>query len=641
MRFSESFLRALKDRASIAAYAGKLVAWDRKKSLPSKGDYWAPCPFHSEKTASFHVRDQQGAYKCFGCGESGGVLDLAMKLEGLSFPEAVERVAAFAGMPLPEDDGPRDDAEEQRRKRLFAAMARAQDFFREHLAGPKGREARAYLERRALPPDVQEQFGIGYAPGGWTDTLEVLKKAGFTPEELIGAGLVSAGDGDRRAIDVFRDRIMFPINDAQGRIIAFGGRALDPNAKAKYLNSPDTPLFHKGRNLYRLKEARALLAKSKRAGLVVGEGYLDVVAFERAGIAAVAPLGTALTEDQLALIWRAGGEPIFCFDGDGAGRRAADKALDLALPQMGPGRTLAIALMPEGEDPDDVYRHSGAPALHALLAAALPAAEALFERERAREVLDSPERKSGFKKRLREAAFRIADEETKKLYLSDLMAKADEVLRPARKGQPGADEQFTKRPPGKFVKGKFEPDPRPTAELKARQAAGPRYLAMENFLREAVDRPQIVEKFSDLLARLALDDPDLAAIRDGILDLADPEHAQMVDRKALSLHLKARGEDRAAARVSAWPPHRPPIGPEAGGTIVQAEEAAVEAEWMAAVTMDVVLPALREEMAALAAAADRGDEAAFERFLMLDREARRIDEDFRVVRGGKSGEQAA
>jgi DNA primase len=468
-----------------------------------------------------------------------------------------------------------------------------------------------------------------------------LKKAGFTPEELISAGLVSAGDGDRRAIDVFRNRIMFPIGDAQGRIIAFGGRALDPEAKAKYLNSPDTPLFHKGRNLYRLKEARALLSKSKRGGFVVGEGYIDVIAFERAGIAAVAPLGTALTEDQLALIWRAGGEPIFCFDGDGAGKRAADRALDLALPQMGPGKTLSVAMLADGQDPDDLYRASGAPALHAVLAEARPAVEALFEREQAREALDTPERKSAFKKRLREAAFRITDEETKKLYLSDLMAKADAVLRPARApfvpGQPGR-APYAGRPPGKFVKGKFEPDPRATAELKALQAGGPRHLAMENFLREAVDRPALAEKFGDLLARLALEEPGLAAIRDAILDLADASGVQKVDREAVSRHLKERSEERAAARVGAWPPCRTPGADGAN----PADEAAVEAEWMAAITLDVVLPALREEMAALAAAADKGDEAAFERFLMLDREARRIDEEYRAVRTpGRSGDQAA
>jgi DNA primase len=308
---------------------------------------------------------------------------------------------------------------------------------------------------------------------------------------------------------------------------------------------------------------------------------------------------------------------------------------------MGPGKTLAVAMIAEGQDPDDLYRSAGAPALHAVLAEARPAVEALFAREQGREPLDTPERKSAFKKRLREAAFRIADEETRKLYLSDLMARADAALRPPRPegGLPGQAGQYQRRPPGKFVKGKFEPDPRPTAESKARQAASPQHLAVENFLRKAVDQPVLAEKFGDLLARWALEEPDLAAIRDAILDLADPSGVQKVDREAVSRHLKERGEARAAARVSAWPPYRTPDAEAAADPV---NEAAFEAEWMAAITLDVVLPALREEMAALAAAADRGDEAAFERFLMLDREARRIDEEFRAVRApGRSSDQAA
>jgi DNA primase len=636
----------LKERASIAGYAGKLVQWDKRKSVPTRGDYWAPCPFHSEKTASFHVRDNQANYHCFGCNESGGILDLAMKLEGLSFPEAVERVAAYAGIALPEDDTPRDEGEELRRKRLFAASARAQELFREALSSAAGGKARRYLEGRGLDPAVCEQFGIGYAPPGWTDTLDRLKKASFTEEELITAGLASKGD-ERRAIDVFRDRIMFPIGDAQGRIIAFGGRALDPEAKAKYLNSPETPLFHKGSTLYRLKEARALLARTKAKGLVVAEGYIDVIALERAGIAAVAPLGTALTEDQLALVWRAGGEPIFCFDGDGAGKRAASRALDLALPQIGPGRTLSIALLPEGQDPDDVYRKAGPGALAPLLEAALPAATALFERERDREPLDTPERKSGLKKRLREAAGRVADEETRRLYLSDLLARTDDLFRrPARQWQDRPPPRRD-RPPGGYPgsqapggkQGRFtryEPEARPTPELKAYTAAGPRHLASENFLREAVDQPRILEKFADWVVRLPLSDPDLALIRDTMLDLAEREADRTVDREGLKRHLKASGHERAFARVAAWPVA--PVRTDLGTDDVRANGEAREAEWMALVTLDVVLPALKEEMAALASAANQGDSGAFERFLALDRDARRIEDE---VRAQRSGHQAA
>ena len=624
MRFSESFLRTLKERVSIADYAGKLVQWDRRKSQPGKGDYWSPCPFHSEKTASFHVRDAQGNYKCFGCGESGGVIDLAMKLEGLSFPEAVERLANFAGIALPEDDNPRSDEEEKKRKRLLGAVSRAQDLFVEALASSAGKEARAYLDRRGLPQNVREQFGIGYAPAGWTDTMEKLKKAGFSEDELIEAGLVSRGDDNRRAIDVFRDRVMFPITDAQGRLIAFGGRALDPNAKAKYLNSPETPLYHKSRTLYRLKEARTLAAKTKARGLVVAEGYLDVIAFERAGIGAVAPCGTALTEDQLALIWRSGGEPVFCFDGDTAGKRAADKAIDLALPQIAPGRTLAVALLPEGQDPDDVFQKEGPAALTKILESATPAAQALFEREKNREPLDTPERKSGFKKRLREAASRIADEETKRLYLADLLAKADETLRPP----PGeARPPFQKGERRAFKPGqRWTPPLQPTAETKARFAAGPRFAASEKLLREAVDRPSLLEKFGDWLIRLPLPHGELNAIRDGMLDLLDASPAQKVDREALNRHLTSLGEERAAARISQWPPARkPPIEAQE----VEDQEA-IEQEWLALVTLDVMLPALKEEMAALAAAAGQGDQAAFERFMLLDKDARKLEEEFRA-----------
>ncbi|MGE3303147.1 MAG: DNA primase [Hyphomonadaceae bacterium] len=629
MRFSDSFLRTLKDRASIAAYAGKFLQWDRRKSQPAKGDYWAPCPFHSEKTASFHVRDSQGSYKCFGCGEGGGVLDLAMKLEGLSFPEAVERLAAFAGLTLPVDESPRDEEEERRRKRLYGVLARAQEWFRQQLAAPAGGEARAYLERRGLTAAVQDQVGIGYAPGGWTAGLDALKAAGFTPEEMIAAGLVSPGDGDRRAIDVFRNRVMFPIADAQGRIIAFGGRALDPEAKAKYLNSPDTPLFHKGQNLYRLKEARTLLARSKAAGLVVAEGYVDVIAFERAGIAAVAPLGTALTEDQLQLVWRAGGEPVLCFDGDGAGGRAAGRALDLALPHLAPGRTVRVALLADGADPDDLFRAQGAAALARVVEAARPAADALFERERDRAPLDTPERKSAFKKALREAASRIADADTRSLYLAELLARADAHL---RSGAPAGPGGFRPRPPGRFVPGRnggrFEPEPRATAELKARQAGGGRrFLATENFLREAVDRPHLAEQFADWIAKLPIADADLDAIRHALLDLMDASPGQAVDRAALNRHLVLLMQERAAARVSAWPP---------AGAGPRADEAAAEAEWMALVTLEMVLPALKEEMAALRAQADQGDAGAFERFLMLDRDARTIEADFRARRASRA-----
>jgi DNA primase len=308
---------------------------------------------------------------------------------------------------------------------------------------------------------------------------------------------------------------------------------------------------------------------------------------------------------------------------------------------------LAIALLPEGQDPDDVFQKSGPEALHTIIAAATPAVAALFTRERDRETLDTPERKSGFKKRLRDAASRIADEDTKKLYLSDLLRRADEVLRPApAQGQPYQGGQ--RRAPGQQQrrpqKGQrwWEPPVQATEELKARQAGGPRHLAAEKLLCEAVDRPVLLEKFSDWVARLPLPDAELDAIREGMLDLLDDAAAQPVDRDALNRHLISLGEERAAARVAAWPQAGPKASGGAGGGKPKVEdEASIEAEWLTLVTHDVVLPALKEEMAALAAAADQGDAAAFERFLLLDKDARKIEEDFRSRQSGETDERAA
>ena len=263
--------------------------------------------------------------------------------------------------------------------------------------------------------------------------LDTLRGDGFTMEEIASAGLAYPGEDGRRPVDVFRNRVMFEIQDGGGKVIAFGGRALDKDAKAKYLNSPETPLFHKGRNLYRLKQARELLSKSKASGLVVAEGYVDVIAFERAGIAAVAPLGTALTEDQLQLVWRAGPEPILCFDGDAAGLRAADRALDLAIPHLAPEKTVRIALLPPGEDPDDLYRRAGPEALKPVIEAAKPAFEALLPAKKRARALTTPEARAGFKARLKDAANRITDADTKSFYFTELMARAETLLRPEKK----------------------------------------------------------------------------------------------------------------------------------------------------------------------------------------------------------------
>lgn len=602
MRFTDDFLRQVRDRVSIADYAGRRLSWDKRKTRPSAGDYWACCPFHQEKSASFHVLDAKGIFNCFGCGEKGDLFGLAMRLEGLSFPEAVTQMAERAGMALPKDEY-ENRGETDQRKRLQQAVARAAQLYRDALRSSGGAEARKYLQQRGLGPDEWERFGIGLAPDEWTWALDKLKGEGFTFEEIVAAGLAREGEEGRRAIDTFRNRITFEISDSSGKIIAFGARALAKDAKAKYINSPETSLYSKSRVLYRLKQAREILAKTKVGGLVVGEGYLDVIAFERAGIAAVAPCGTALTEEQLQLLWRSGGEPVFCFDGDPAGQRAADRALDLALPHLGPNRTLRIARAPRGEDPDDIFRRGGADALSALVAAAARASDALFEREKARHGLATPETRAAFQAALRNAANSVADPDTRRAYFSELMSRASAVLRAEKPPYNPSANRF----------GRNAPPPGATPELKA-VAAARAVPAAERLLEAAIDHPAVLEAFGDWIDRLEVADPDLAAIRTAIVALSEAgEGGHAIDRAALSLHLHGLGEERAAARLSRWAKARQPASLAAG------------AEWLAQVTREVVLPAIKEELGELRARAADGDDAAFARFQALSREALAIE----------------
>ncbi len=543
MRRPDWYIKQLRERISIADYAGKRLAWDKRKSRPSAGDYWAPCPFHTEKSASFHVRDKEGTFKCFGCGEGGDIFKLCQKLEGVDFVGAIDRLAIEAGMPPPEST-PGEQQAQDNRARLMRIVAKAHALYQRALLGPEGQSARTYLENRGLGPETWKRFGIGLAPDGWTWLLDAMARDNVRREDMLAAGLAREG-GRSGAIDLFRHRIMFPIGDPQGRVIAFGGRTLSTDKDTpKYVNSPESEIFHKGRTLYRLKEAREILAKSKASGFVVAEGYLDVAAFERAGIAAVAPLGTALTEDQLMLAWKAGEAPILCFDGDSAGIRAAERALDVALPHLGPERTVRIALLPPGLDPDDVFRSSGPEALAALLNNARPAGEALFEREKGRKVLDTPEARADLKKRLNEAAARITHEETRRQYQQMLRDRSYEL--------------FKAPPRPRFVKGagkgqrgqRPEPPAQPTNELKLLTTV-PRSTLQDNIVRMTVEHPHVLRSGADLFAQIRLDDADLDHIRHAVLDLWT--ESKTVDREALSHHLQRAGLDSALRRVLRWP----------------------------------------------------------------------------------------
>ncbi|MEM1039090.1 MAG: DNA primase [Pseudomonadota bacterium] len=418
MRFSQNFLDEIRSRIPIADVVGRRVTFDRKKSNPSKGDFWACCPFHGEKSPSFHCENAKGRYHCFGCGASGDHFRFMTELDGLSFPEAVERLAEEAGVPMPAVD-PQAEARERKRASLYDVMTMAAAFFQQQLQTADGAKARAYLRDRGLSTGVQQAFGLGYAPQSRSALKEHLAAKGVEKEKIEACGLVVFGPEIAVSYDRFRDRIMFPILDARERVIAFGGRALSADVPAKYLNSPETDLFSKSNVLYNY--ARARKASGKDGSLIVCEGYMDVIALAAAGFEnAVAPLGTALTENQLELAWRIGGEPVLCFDGDGAGLRAANRSIDTALAGLKPGRSLRFALLPEGEDPDDLIKRAGPPAFAEVLAAARPLAAMLWNRETSGQTFDTPERRAQLERTLFGVVASIADENVKRHYQQDV-----------------------------------------------------------------------------------------------------------------------------------------------------------------------------------------------------------------------------
>src|SRR6195256_818447 len=365
MRFTPQFLEELRARLPVSEVVGRRV-----KLKKAGREFKGLSPFQQEKSPSFTVNDQKGFYHDFSSVKHGDIISFLMETEGVGFTEAVERLASMAGVPLPAAT-PDAARHEQRRKTLHDVMELAAKFFADTLASGNGAKARGYLGDRAISPSVQLQFRIGYAPGERFALKEHLGAQGIPVEDMVEAGLLVHGDDIPVPYDRFRDRVMFPISDLAGRIVAFGGRALDKDAPAKYLNSPETPLFHKGAMLYNAAPARQ--AAHRGAPVIVVEGYVDVIAMVTAGFAAtVAPLGTALTEDQLALLWKMADEPVLCFDGDKAGQRAAFRGCDIALPRPQPGKSLSFASLPDGQDPDDLVRSGGNGAVADVLAGARP-----------------------------------------------------------------------------------------------------------------------------------------------------------------------------------------------------------------------------------------------------------------------------
>ena len=402
MRFAQGFLEELRTRAGLADVVGRRVKLQRKGR-----EHLGLCPFHKEKTPSFTVNEEKGFYHCFGCGAHGSVFDFVMQAEGLSFPEAVEKLAGEAGIDVPRDT-PEEQERQRQRQTLYDVAEQAAAFFERQLRMPEGRRALDYLKSRGLDDATIARFRLGFAPDGRNALKGALTRDGVPESLLLSAGLIIRPDDESRdAYDRFRGRVMFPIADARGRVIAFGGRILG-EGEPKYLNSPETPLFKKGEVLYGLKAASG---PARKAGaIVVVEGYMDAISLNRAGIEnAVAPLGTALTEEQMRLLWRIVPEPVLCFDGDAAGQHAAARAALRALPLMKSGFGLRFAMLPAGEDPDTLVRSGGAKAMQAVIAAAVPLSEVLWRMETGGRLPSTPEERAALQKRLKEYARCITD----------------------------------------------------------------------------------------------------------------------------------------------------------------------------------------------------------------------------------------
>ena len=568
MRYGEGLLDEIRRRTDLVQLVGRRVKLVRKGRV-----MWGCCPFHAEKSPSFKVENERHAYKCFGCGAGGDAFKWLVETEGLSFPEAVEKLAAEAGVELPKWS-PDDEAREQKRKSLYEIVELAAQFYEAQLRESGGQDARNYLKRRGLDGQAAKQFRLGYAPSSGQALIEFLKTRNVAQDDMLAAGLARPGEGGRPMRDFFFNRVMFAITDGRGRVIAFGGRALEEDAKPKYINSGESTLFSKGFNLYNFATARA--AAIKAGTIVVAEGYMDVIALVRAGFAhAVAPLGTALTSDQLQLLWKTAPEPVLAFDGDVAGQKAAHRAARLALPQIKAGYSLRFAFLPAGEDPDSFLGKNGAQAMRTLLDTALPLSEVLWRTETEGRDFSTPERRAGLERALGAIIAQIDDAKVADYYRRDFDQKIFDNFKrrapqprqertPSYKGQPFRGAKAPPRPqPGTAE----AVSPAVKASLLAR--AGLAGQAREGALARKelelsallVELPSLALSQGEKLAELHFRDPSLDRLRHELLNLA--ASGSSLEKPPVLTHFERLGMADLLARLGAQPkPGTPESTPE-------------------------------------------------------------------------------
>lgn len=642
MRFSPQLLDEIRARLPVSAVVARKVA------LKKKGrEFVGLSPFKMEKTPSFFVNDQKGFYHCFASGEHGDIFKFVMTTEGLSFPEAVERLAEEAGVQMPARTEPTQaEAErEDERQRLYRLLALSAEFFQQALKRPEGQDARRYLAKRGLAAETIARFGLGYAPNSRNALREHLARAGFTPQEMARSGMLISGEDIAVPYDRFRNRVMFPITDLKDRTIAFGGRALDPDAPAKYLNSPETPLFHKGHILFNAARARPLAHDRDR--IIAVEGYMDVVALAEAGFGeAVAPLGTALTEDQLKLMWRFVPEPILCFDGDSAGRKAAFRAIDTALPHLKPGVSIAFAFLPDGLDPDDLIRQQGAQAMEAVLKRARPLADVLFEREWASGDWSTPERRARLEQQIRTLVGQITEPGVRAYYERDMRQRLFQAWGGAsgQRWQSRGQSRSSPRagPAMAFAGGQSvgQHMPRPAggklrgnqsfihsinalhvsasaslrqSGLVAGEAAAPPYREALLMLT-LLNHPWLIEEHAEALARLTLTSEPLKRLKDALLSAQALDIP--LDRDGLRSQLDGLGARQWISLVERTITHRSDRFADP-----DAEKPEVEAGWRHALAMHERHVDLRRSLEAAEYEWQQdGNEAALARICEIQRQ---------------------
>ncbi|HZQ39562.1 MAG TPA: DNA primase [Rhizomicrobium sp.] len=552
MRYGDGLLDEVRNRTDLVALVGRRVKLVRKGR-----EMWGCCPFHNEKSASFKVSNERRTYKCFGCGKGGDCFRWLVETEGLSFRESVEKLAGEAGVELPRWS-PDDEAREQKKKSLYDIVELAAKFYEAQLFEPAGKQAREYLKGRGLDAAAARQFRLGYAPSGNNALISHLTGHNITQDDIIAAGLARPAEDGRPMRDFFFNRVMFPISDGRGRLIAFGARALEADAKPKYINTGETPLFSKGTQLYNFATARA--AALKAGTIILAEGYMDVIALVRAGFThSVAPLGTALTEDQLHLLWRSAPEPILAFDGDSAGLNAAHRAARLSLPHLKPDHSLRFAFLPAGEDPDSFIAAEGAGAMRALLEGAIPLSQLLWQAETEGKDLSTPERRAGLEQRLKEIVAQITDAKVAEYYRAGFQERVYESFRrrPAAPDPRGPGPRGPIRNSRGFPQGAFKPRPgTPDAvgasvqgsALARAGAAQARHVAEMELGRLLAECPEIALLEGESLADLDLKDPSLDRLRRELLNLA--ASGSSLEKAGVQTHFTRKGMADLLARFA-------------------------------------------------------------------------------------------